>query len=92
MKETGLTVNDLKTEDGVLAAFEKVKKHEGRWRACCSAANQRQGLSGCYDPYASGHFGAMSVDKDGNYRDHIFAPETKHVLEFMFKAAKERLL
>ena len=25
MKEAGLTVNDLKTEDGVLAAFEKVK-------------------------------------------------------------------
>ena len=34
----------------------------------------------------------MSVDKDGNYRDIIFAPETKHVLEFMFKAAQGRIL
>ncbi len=28
------------------------------------------------------------MDKDGNFRDIIFAPETKHVLEFMFKAAQ----
>ena len=31
----------------------------------------------------------MGVDKAGNYRDKIFAPETKHVLDFMFKAAQE---
>ena len=30
----------------------------------------------------------MGVDKDGNYRDVIFAPETKHALKFMFNAAR----
>ena len=61
--------------------------------ACHSAANQRQSLPGWLRlPTLQDHFGAMEVDKDGNYRDMIFAPETKHVLEFMFKAAQERLL
>ena len=40
-------------------------------------------------PTLQDHFGAMEVDKAGNYRDKIFAPETKHVLDFMFKAAQE---
>jgi putative aldouronate transport system substrate-binding protein len=33
-------------------------------------------------------FGAMPIDKDGKARDILLAPENKHAIQFMFKAAQ----
>ncbi|WP_127495298.1 extracellular solute-binding protein [Paenibacillus glycanilyticus] len=97
MKQAGIKEEELKTEDGVLAAFEKVKglKIDGAPVVpLLINGKDYQGLS----VGGTGHgstlgtleamFGAMPVDKDGNYRDVILAPETKHALDFLYKAAK----
>ncbi|MDQ0877811.1 putative aldouronate transport system substrate-binding protein [Paenibacillus sp. V4I3] len=88
MKEAGLTVNDLKTEDGVLAAFEKVKSMKVDGVPVIPLQINGKTWWGGTLPTLQDSFGTMLVDKDGNYRDSYFAPETKHALEFLFKAAK----
>ena len=88
MKEAGLTVNDLKTEDGVLAAFEKVKSMKVDGAPVVPLQINGKVYWAATIPTLQDSFGSMSVDKDGNYRDQYFSPETKHVLEFMFKTAK----
>ncbi|MGO4106557.1 extracellular solute-binding protein [Paenibacillus sp. YAF4_2] len=97
MQQAGITADDLKTEDGVLAAYEKVKgmKIDGAPVVpLLIDGKSYQGLS----VGGTGHggtlgtleamFGAMPIDKDGNYRDVILAPETKHSLDFLYKAAQ----
>ncbi|MBW5445172.1 extracellular solute-binding protein [Cohnella sp. CFH 77786] len=88
MKEAGISVDDLKTEDGVLAAFEKVKNLKVDGAPVIPLQINGKVYQSATLPTLSDHFGAMGVDKDGNYRDGIFAPETKHAIEFLFKAAK----
>lgn len=88
MKEAGISEDDLKTEDGVLAAFEKVKKLKVDGAPVIPLQINHKHYQQATIPTLQEYFGAMSVDKDGNFRDIIFAPETKHVLEFMFKAYK----
>jgi putative aldouronate transport system substrate-binding protein len=88
MKQIGVTVKDLKTEDGVLAAFEKVKKLKGGGAPVIPLQIGGKMYQLDTIPALQEHFGAMGVDKDGNYRDVIFAPETKHALKFMFNAAR----
>jgi putative aldouronate transport system substrate-binding protein len=88
MKEAGISVDDLKTEDGVLAAFEKVKKLKVDGAPVIPLQINGKVYQAATTPTLQEYFGAMSVDKDGKYRDIIFAPETKHVLEFMYKAAQ----
>ena len=82
MKQTGVTVKDLKTEDGVLAAFEKVKELKVDGAPVIPLQIHGKKYQVGYVPTLQEHFGAMGVDKDGNYRDKIFAPETKHALKF----------
>lgn len=88
MKEAGISIDDLKTEDGVLAAFEKVKNLKVDGAPVIPMQINGKVYQQATIPTLQEYFGAMSVDKDGNFRDIIFAPETKHVLEFMFKAAQ----
>lgn len=88
MEEAGISIDDLKTEDGVLAAFEKVKKLKVDGAPVIPLQINHKHYQYATIPTLLQQFGAMEVDKDGNFRDLIFAPETKHVLEFMFKAAK----
>jgi putative aldouronate transport system substrate-binding protein len=88
MKEAGISADDLKTEDGVLAAFEKVKKLKVDGAPVIPLEINGKVYQQATIPTLKEHFGAMDVDKDGKFRNSIFAPETKHVLEFMFKAAK----
>lgn len=88
MKEAGISIDDLKTEDGVLAAFEKVKNLKVDGAPVIPLQINGKVYQDATLPTLQEHFGAMGLDKDGNLRDVIFAPETKHVLEFMFKAHK----
>jgi putative aldouronate transport system substrate-binding protein len=100
MKQAGISVSDLKTEDGVLAALKKVKGTTFNGAPVIPLQLDGKGYSGI-SVGGSGHggslgvlesmFGAMPVDKEGNYRDVILAPETKHALDFLFKAAQEGL-
>ena len=92
MKEAGISLDDLKTEDRVLAAFEKVKNLKVDGAPVIPMQINGKVYQLATIPTLQEYFGAMSVDKDGNFRDIIFAPETKHVLEFMFKAAKANTL
>lgn len=100
LEQAGLTIDDVKTEDGVLAAFKKVQgmkfngspviplQIDGKIYAKANIG----GLPGS-DVGTLGTlemmFGAMPVDKDGNYRDLILAPETKHAIDFLYKAVKD---
>jgi putative aldouronate transport system substrate-binding protein len=100
MKQAGISASDLTTEDGVLAALKKVKgmtfngspviplQLDGKGYAGISVGGTGQGGS---LGVLQAMFGAMPVDKDGNYRDTILAPETKQALDFLFKAAQTGL-
>lgn len=89
MEQAGISVEDIKTEDDLLAAFEKVKGMKVEGADVIPLLVSGKGYQGATLATLQDHFGAMPVDKAGNYRDIIFAPETKHALDFMFKAAQE---
>jgi putative aldouronate transport system substrate-binding protein len=89
MKEAGISVADIKTEDDLLAALKKVKGKKVNGADVIPLLIGGKGYQGSTLGTLEDHFGAMQVDKDGNYRDMIFAPETKHALDFLFKAAQE---
>ncbi len=98
MKQAGLTVDDLKTEAGVLAAMEKVKglkvdgapviplRIDGKDYNRISVGGNGHG--GSTLGVLQRMFGAMAVDKEGNYRDVILAPETKDAIRFLNTASK----
>lgn len=88
MKDAGLTNDDLKTEDGLLAALKKVK--DMKVNGAPVIPLQLDGKGYQYSTLATleDQFGAMPVDAKGDYRDIIFAPETKHALDFLFKAGQ----
>ncbi|QGG57356.1 extracellular solute-binding protein [Paenibacillus sp. B01] len=98
MQQAGIKADDLKTEDGVLAAFDKVKGMQFNGAPVIPLQIDGKGYAGI-NVGRNGHggtlgvlegmFGAMPVDKDGNYRDIILAPETKHAIDFLYKAAKQ---
>ncbi|MHA7965455.1 extracellular solute-binding protein [Paenibacillus sp. CAU 1782] len=97
MEQAGITVDDLKTEAGVLAAMEKVKglkvngvpvtplRIDGKNYNSITIGNPGHG--GTTLGVLQRMFGAMAVDKDGNYRDIILADESKDAIAFLFKAA-----
>jgi putative aldouronate transport system substrate-binding protein len=101
MQQAGISPDDLKTEDGVLAAFKKVKGMTFNGSPVIPLQIDGKTYSGIsVDPvgFPNGQvntlgtlenmFGAMPVDKNGVYRDTILAPETKHALDFLFQAAQ----
>lgn len=90
MKQAGIALSDLKTEDGVLAAYKKVKDMKLTVDGAPVIPLQLDGKN--YQGEAlqvlQRSFGAMYIDKEGKYRDTLFAPETKQAIEFLFKAAQ----
>ncbi|KRE47034.1 hypothetical protein [Paenibacillus sp. Soil522] len=92
MKEAGISVDDLKTEDGVLAAFEKVKSLKVDGAPVIPLHIGGKFYQGDTFYTLQEQFGAMNVDKDGNYRDVIFSSEMKHVMEFLNKTYRNGYL
>ncbi|MBD2868629.1 type 2 periplasmic-binding domain-containing protein [Paenibacillus arenilitoris] len=90
LKEAGLTLDDIKTESGLLAAYRKIKDMNMKVNGAPVIPLLVDGKSyqGPTLGFLQDSFGAMSVDKDGNYRDRLLAPETKLALEFLYKASK----
>jgi putative aldouronate transport system substrate-binding protein len=90
LKQAGIALSDLKTEDDVLAAYKKVKDMKLTVNGAPVIPLQFDGKT--YQDsslsYLQWTFGAMPIDKEGKYRDILLAPETKHAIEFMFKAAQ----
>ena len=90
LKQAGLSLDDLKTEDGLLAALKKVKDMKLAVNGQPVIPLQLNGKDyhGESLQFLERTFGAMPIDKDGKYRDILFAPETKHAIEFLFKTAQ----
>lgn len=90
LKEAGLTLEDIKTEKGLLAAYQKVKDMNLKVNGAPVIPLLVDGKS--YQDstlaFLQDSFGAMPVDKNGNYRDELLAPETKEALNFLYKANK----
>lgn len=90
LNEAGLTLDDIKTEKGLLAAYQKIKDLNLKVNGASVIPLLVDGKS-YQEPtlgFLQDTFGAMPVDKDGNYRDRLLAPETKEALEFLYKASK----
>lgn len=88
LEEAGLTLEDIKTEAGLLAAYQKIKDMNLTVNGAPVIPLLVDG-KGFQDPtlgFLQETFGAMSVDKDGNYRDKLLAPETKEALKFLYEA------
>jgi len=92
MEMAGLTVDDLRTEDDVMAAFEKVKGLTYNGAPIIPLQIDGKSYYNTTLGTLQAMFGAMPVDKNGNYRDMILAPETKHAIEFLNKAYKNGYL
>ncbi|MBW5445281.1 extracellular solute-binding protein [Cohnella sp. CFH 77786] len=94
LKQAGLTLDDLKTEDGLLAALKKVKdmnlKVDGQ--AVIPLSVDGKNYAGSTLQFLQKTFGAMNIDKDGKFRNVLMAPETKHAFEFLFKAKQNGAL
>ncbi|MCM3443666.1 extracellular solute-binding protein [Metabacillus halosaccharovorans] len=90
LAEIGLTLDDLKTEDDVLAAFQKIKDMDLKVDGAKVIPLQVDGAGYQNTTLADlqNMFGAMPVDEDGAYRDPLLAPQTKDALKFLNKAIK----
>lgn len=83
LKKLNLNVEELQTEEQILSAFEKAKEAELIPLMLDGKAYQDPSLK-----YLQATFGAEWVDENGNYRDAILQPETKHALKFIHTAVK----
>lgn len=92
MKQAGISLGQLKTEKGVLAALKKVANmhltYKGAPIVALQMDNSGQWFGSGVEAVAQ-MFGAMPIDKKGNYRDLMFSPEMKHAIDFFFQAAQE---
>lgn len=91
MKKAGITMAQLRTEDGLLAALKKVASlhltYKGAPVIPLQIDNKDAWMSQSVDTLAQ-MFGAMPVDKQGKYRPLMLAPDEKHAIDFLFKAAQ----
>ena len=73
MKQAGITLNDLKTEDDVLAALKKVKDMKLTVNGQPVIPLQLNGKNyhGESLQFLQRTFGAMPIDKDGKFRDML---------------------
>lgn len=92
--QLGIREEELDTEEGVLAAFEKAKNSgitvDGKDiipLILDGKAYQDPSLK-----YLEGTFGAEWVDENGNYKDIILQPETKEALKFIHTALQKGYL
>jgi len=88
LKEIGMTLEDIKTEAGLFKAYEKAKGLKVDGAPVIPLLVDGKGYQGSTLSFLQDTFGAMVVDKDGNYHDRLLAPETKDSLNFLFKAMK----
>lgn len=97
MKQAGITLNQVKTEKGLLAALKKVANMHLTYKGAPVIPLQIDAGAGSTGTPAwisqsldslSQMFGAMPVDKNGNYRDLSQAPETKQAIDFLYQAAQ----
>lgn len=90
MKEAGIELSDLKTEDGVLAALKKVKdmKLTVDGQPVIPLQIHGKNYHGETLQFLQRSFGAMPIVKDGKFRHIYMAPENKHAIQFLFKAAQ----
>ena len=88
LEQLGISVDELSTETQVMEAWKKAKESG-------IAVNGKTIIpllvdgSGYWDPtvkYLQYSFGAEYIDRDGNYRDILLSPESKHALYFLNKA------
>ncbi|MDQ0889708.1 ABC-type glycerol-3-phosphate transport system substrate-binding protein [Paenibacillus sp. V4I9] len=77
MKQAGLTLDDLKTEDGFLAALKKVKdmKLTVDGQAVIPLQLNGKNYQGESLQLLQRSFGAMPIDKEGKARDVLLTPE-----------------
>ncbi|RAV05073.1 extracellular solute-binding protein [Paenibacillus sp. YN15] len=92
LKEAGLTLEDIKTEKGLLAAYEKVKALKVDGASVIPLLVDGKSYQDTSLSFLQDTFGAMALDKDGNYRDRLLAPETKLALNFLRKAYQNNYL
>lgn len=90
LERAGLTIEDVKTEEQLLAAFEKVKKLNLEVNGelvipfLIDGSNYKNSMfNDAAIMYLANTFGAMPIDSEGNYRDILMAPEMKHVFKFL---------
>ncbi|WP_199615838.1 type 2 periplasmic-binding domain-containing protein [Paenibacillus alkalitolerans] len=90
LKEAGLTLDDIKTESGLLAAYQKIKDMDLKVNGAPVIPLLLDGKGYMYPTvgFLLDSFGYMPVDKDGNFRDSLLAPEMKLALKFLYKAQK----
>ncbi|MBD3921752.1 hypothetical protein H8B09_23520 [Paenibacillus sp. PR3] len=88
LKEIGMTLDDIKTEQGLLQAYEKAKGLKVNGAPVIPLLVDGKSYQDATLPFLQYTFGAMRVDKDGNYRDLLLAPETKDALGFLYKSMK----
>lgn len=92
LAQAGLEVTELQTETQVLAAFEKAKTMQVDGKPVIPLlVDGKQYL----DPtlkYLQASFGAEYVDDEGNYRDIVLQPQTKHALQFLNTAVRRGYL
>ncbi|WP_199615808.1 extracellular solute-binding protein [Paenibacillus alkalitolerans] len=89
LEQAGLTLDDLKTESGFLKALQKVKDMKLTVDGQPVVPLQIDGKdyqAGGALMFLQHNFGAIEVDKDGNYRNILLAPETKHAIQFLNEA------
>jgi putative aldouronate transport system substrate-binding protein len=94
MEKAGITLDDVQTEDGLLAAFQKIVDMNLTVDGAAVIPLLVDGKT--YQDSTLGvlkdMFGCMPVDKDGNYRDPMLSPEYKHALQFLNKSVRKGLL
>ncbi|KRE46138.1 hypothetical protein [Paenibacillus sp. Soil522] len=90
LKEAGIALTDLKTEDDVLAALKKVQDMKLMVDGQPVIPLQIHGKNyhGETLQFLQRSFGAMPIDKDGKFRNILLAPEHKQAIQFLFKAAQ----
>ena len=90
LKEAGIELSSLRTEEGVLAALKKVKDMKLTVNGQPVIPLQLHGKNyhGESLQYLQKSFGAMPIDKDGKFRNIYMSPENKHAIEFLFKTAQ----
>lgn len=96
LKAAGLDFKDLRTEEQVMEAFEKVNNMgltvEGQPVITCliDGKSSLGSAAGSTFDILANSFGAEFIDEEGNYKDRILQPETRHVLEFLNKLIRNR--
>ena len=91
LRKACLTIEDVQTEEQVLAAWEQVKNMhlDVGGEAVIPLLVDGKGYSDPTVKFLEYTFGAERVDENGNYRDILLQPEAKHALLFLNEAIRK---